>query len=111
MNADLQRSLADNAKEWLALSLSISSDEKATFDKIHDRFFTTHGSNFMAHVYRITFEKALRQMPEAERTKLLVAFQDSLAEAIDEHYSTLPSSAECTACRTTLLRLFPTPLG
>ena len=89
MNLDLQASLANNAKEWLALSLSISSAEKVAFDKIHDGFYTTYGATFMAHVYRATFEQALQSMPDAERTKLLATFQVVMSAAIDEHYASL----------------------
>jgi hypothetical protein len=89
VDQDLQLSLANNAKEWLALSLSISSAEKLAFSKIHDGFFTTYGAHFMAHVYRTTFEKALQSMPESERTKLLLAFQEAMDQAIDEHYSSV----------------------
>lgn len=88
MDQDLKLSLANNAKEWLALSLSISSAEKVAFSKIHDGFFTTYGAHFMAHVYRTTFEKALQNMPEEERTKLLLYFRDAMDHAIDEHYAT-----------------------
>ncbi|RPD47886.1 hypothetical protein DNI29_10640 [Hymenobacter sediminis] len=91
MDQDLQLSLANNAKEWLALSLSISSAEKQAFSKIHDGFFTTYGSEFMAHVYRTTFEQVLQSMPDVEREKLLAAFQRSMAQAIDEHYAALHS--------------------
>ncbi|KAA9327646.1 hypothetical protein F0P96_16855 [Hymenobacter busanensis] len=89
MNQDLQLSLANNAKEWLALSLTISSAEKVAFNKIHDGFYTTYGATFMAHVYRATIEQALQSMPDAERSKLLVAFQDAMSQAIDAHYATL----------------------
>ncbi|SNC60520.1 hypothetical protein SAMN06265337_0276 [Hymenobacter gelipurpurascens] len=87
MDQDLKLSLANNAKEWLALSLSISSAEKVAFSKIHDGFFTTYGAHFMAHVYRTTFEQALQNMPEAERNKLLVYFREAMDHAIDEHYA------------------------
>ncbi|KUG08597.1 hypothetical protein [Solirubrum puertoriconensis] len=87
MNQDLQDSLANNAKEWLALSLSISSAEKQAFNKVHDGFYTSYGPAFMAHVYRSTIEQALQSMPDAERTKLLAAFQDAMSKAIDEHYA------------------------
>ncbi|MBT9392719.1 hypothetical protein KLP40_06050 [Hymenobacter sp. NST-14] len=87
MDQDLQLSLANNAKEWLALSLSISSAEKVAFDKIHDGFFTMYGADFMTHVYRGTFEQTLQQLPEAERTKLLICFKKAMDKAIDEHYS------------------------
>jgi|GEM_PF-2423045 len=98
MNQDLQLSLANNAKEWLALSVSISSAEKAAFDKTHDGLFATHGAHFMAHVYRLAFERVLQNMPDAERSKLLVAFQHATEEAVDERYSTHPSVAACQAC-------------
>jgi len=88
MDKDLQLSLANNAKEWLALSLSISSAEKVRFDTIHDGFLATYGAGFMAHVYRGTIEQALLIMPEAERNKLLILFQQAMDQAIDEHYST-----------------------
>lgn len=91
MDQDLQLSLANNAKEWLALSLSISSAEKEAFGKVHDGFFTTYGANFMAHVYRLTIERAMQSMPEAERTKLLMVLRETMEQAIDEHYSTRPS--------------------
>ncbi|MBD2716286.1 hypothetical protein KBK19_14700 [Microvirga sp. STR05] len=88
MDKDLQLSLANNAKEWLALSLSISSAEKISFAKIHDGFFSTYGAHFMAHVYRDTFERALQNTPETERNKLIGAFRESMDKAIDEHYAT-----------------------
>lgn len=91
MDEDLQRSLANNAKEWLALSLSISSAEKIAFNKVHDGFLATYGAPFMAHVYRTTLEQALQNMPDSERTKLLETFQRAMDRAIDEHYSTSPS--------------------
>ncbi|WP_045689435.1 hypothetical protein [Hymenobacter sp. AT01-02] len=86
MDTDLQLSLANNAKEWLALSLSISSAEKLAFSKVHDGFFTTYGATFMAHVYRLTFEQALQSMPEQERQRLLITFQQEMDKAIDDHY-------------------------
>jgi hypothetical protein len=88
MNQDLQESLANNAKEWLALSLSISSAEKLAFSNVHDGFYTTYGPAFMAHVYRATIEQSLQSMPDVERTKLLAAFQQAMSRAIDEHYAT-----------------------
>ncbi|MBC6990342.1 hypothetical protein [Hymenobacter sp. BT491] len=87
MDQDLQLSLANNAKQWLALSLSISSAEKISFDTIHDQFFVTYGAHFMAHVYRTTFERVLQNTPDAERSKLLVAFRHALDQALDDHYS------------------------
>jgi lysine/ornithine N-monooxygenase len=88
MNEDLRLSLANNAKEWLALSLSISSAEKVVFNTIHDGFLASHGAQFMVHVYRTTFEQALQSMPDAERNKLLYTFRESMNKAIDEHYTT-----------------------
>ena len=100
MNQDLQISLADNAKQWMALSISISVNEKAAFDRIHDDFLAKYGSNFMAHVYRDTFEHAMKNMPDAERNKLLVAFREAMDKALGEHYSTNPTMAQCLACHT-----------
>jgi hypothetical protein len=88
VNQDLQESLANNAKEWLALSLSISSAEKLAFNNVHDGFYATYGAAFMAHVYRSTIEQTLQSMPDVERTKLLAAFQAAMSKAIDEHYAT-----------------------
>lgn len=90
MNLDLQRSLADNAKQWQALSLTISVDEKAAFDKIHDELFATHGPSFMAHVYRKTFERGLQHQPETERLQLLADFRHALDGALSEHIPTHP---------------------
>lgn len=90
MNQELQRSLADNAKQWQALSHSISSAEKVAFDKIHDGLLAAHGCHFMGHVYRATFEKVLRNMTDAERDKLMAAFRQALAHEIAEHRSTSP---------------------
>ena len=98
MNLALQTTLADNAKQWQALSLAISMDEKAAFDRIHDELFATYGSNFMAHVYRQTFERGLQHQPEAERLQLLADFRQALGGALDEHFSTSPSVAQCLAC-------------
>ncbi|GGG57494.1 hypothetical protein [Hymenobacter glacieicola] len=92
MDQDLQLSLANNAKEWLALSLSISSAEKVAFSKIHDGFFTTYGADFMAHVYRTTFEHTLQNMPDTERIKLLSTFQKAMDQSIDEHYAAMHNS-------------------
>ncbi|WP_139920901.1 hypothetical protein [Hymenobacter sp. DG01] len=89
MDQDLQLSLANNAKEWLALSLSISSAEKQAFRKVHDGFFTSYGAKFMAHVYRTTFEQMLQSMPDTERNRLLTTLQYVMDQAIDEHYGTL----------------------
>ena len=98
MNLDLQRSLADNAKQWLALSLSISSAEKESFDATHDSLFASHGTNFMAHVYRTAFERMLQNLPDAERSKLLVAFGESIEEAVAKHMYLMPTAAQCVAC-------------
>ncbi|SMB97941.1 hypothetical protein SAMN00120144_2284 [Hymenobacter roseosalivarius DSM 11622] len=86
MNEDLRLSLANNAKQWLALSLSISSAEKVVFKSIHDGFLASHGPEFMVHVYRTTFEQALESMPDAERNKLLYTFREAMDKAIDEHH-------------------------
>lgn len=91
MNENLRLSLANNAKEWLALSLSISSAEKVVFKSIHDGFLASHGAEFMVHVYRTTFEQALQSMPDTERNKLLVTFRESMDGAIDEHYANIPA--------------------
>ena len=98
MNQDLQLSLANNAKQWLALSQSISTSEKATFDALHNGFFTAYGPNFMAHVYRAAIEQVLQNMPTVERDKLLMAFRQAMDTAIDEHAYMLPTAADCVAC-------------
>jgi hypothetical protein len=98
MNQDLQLSLANNAKDWLALSQSISTSEKATFDALHNGFFAAYGPNFMAHVYRTSIEQVLQNMPTVERDKLLVAFRQALDSAIDKHAYMLPTAADCSAC-------------
>lgn len=87
MTQDLQRSLDENAQQWLALSHSISSAEQVAFDKIHDGFFATHGCHFMAQVYRATFGRVLQNMTDAERDKLMAAFRESLAQARSEPLS------------------------
>ena len=84
MAHDLQRSLDENAQQWLALSHSISAAEQAAFDKIHDGFFATHGCHFMAQVYRATFGRVLQNMTDAERDKLMATFRESLAQARGE---------------------------
>ncbi|MGY2134335.1 hypothetical protein ACW9KT_19035 [Hymenobacter sp. HD11105] len=99
MNPELQHSLAENAKQWQALSRSISSAEKTTFDALHDGFFTSYGPNFMAHVYRSAIEQVLQNIPDTERDKLLAAFQHALDTAIAQHANTLPTAASCAACR------------
>lgn len=98
MNQDLQLSLDNNAKQWLALSQSISTSEKATFDALHDGFFAAYGPNFMAHVYRTAIEQVLQNMPMTERDKLLVAFREALDEAIAKHAYMVPTAADCSAC-------------
>ncbi|RYU81879.1 hypothetical protein [Hymenobacter persicinus] len=98
MNEDLQLRLADNAKAWQELSLSITTTEKEAFDRMHDGLFAAHGSHFMAHVYRLAFEKVLQNMPDAERSKLLAAFQQATESAVAQHFSTYPSVAACLAC-------------
>lgn len=103
MNQDLQKSLDDNAKQWQALSLAISTTEKVAFAAQHDHLFTTHGSSFMAHVYRTAFEQVLQQTPDDERRRLLAALHEAMEGAIASRYSTHPSSAECNACHARML--------
>jgi hypothetical protein len=98
MNEELQLSLARNAEQWRALSQTISTAEKVSFDKLHDGLFATYGSNFMSHVYRTAFEQMLQNTPDAERLKLLAAMQAAIDEAIARHYYTLPTAAQCQAC-------------
>ncbi|GAB3319447.1 hypothetical protein ACFQT0_30085 [Hymenobacter humi] len=84
MNQDLQRSLDDNAKQWLALSHTISAAEQQAFDIAHDGLLATHGSVFMGRVYRATFGQVLQNMTDTERRKLTEAFRRTLALAIAE---------------------------
>jgi hypothetical protein len=98
MNEELRQSLADNAKDWLALSQTISTAEKVAFDKVHDGLFATYGSNFMSHVYRTALEQVLHNTPDAERTKLLTAVQHAIDEAVTKHAYTVPTVAQCLAC-------------
>lgn len=98
MNADLELSLANNAKAWQALSHSISQAEDVQFDNTHDRLFATYGPNLMAHVYRTAIKKVLQNLPDAERSKLLTAFQQAFDGAIKTHSYTQPTSADCSAC-------------
>ena len=88
MDQDLRRNLDENTQQWLALSHSISVAEQVAFNKIHDEFFATYGRHFMAHVYRATFGQALWNMTNAERNKLMCAFQESLALASSEPHAT-----------------------
>lgn len=98
MNQDLQASLENNAREWEALSLAISSAEKLSFNTAHDNLFATYGSNFMAHVYRTAFEQMLSNTPATERAKLLAAFEAAIGEAVEKHLYTIPTAAQCQAC-------------
>ena len=99
MNQNLQLSLANNAKDWLAPSQSISTSEKATFDALYNGFFAAYGPNFMARVYRSSIEQVLQNMPTVERDKVLVAFRQALDSAIEKHaYYMLPTTANCPAC-------------
>lgn len=82
MNDDLQLRLDDNARQWLDLAHAISDTEKRAFEATHDGLQATHGSLFMARVYRATFGQVLQHMTDAERSKLTAAFRASLAEAI-----------------------------
>ena len=98
MTDDLQRRLAQNKADWLALSLCITSEEHDAFTARHDGYFTSFGSNFMAHVYRTAIEQVLRNMPEAERSKLLVTFEEALQAAIESQAHRHPTEANCAAC-------------
>ncbi|GAB3839017.1 hypothetical protein [Hymenobacter jeollabukensis] len=88
MDEDLKTSLANNAKAWLALSLSISDAEKVAFDKIHDDFLSTYGPQFMVKVYRNMVDKVLRHSSNEEREKVMGAFKDAMDQAIDGHHGT-----------------------
>ena len=105
MNDDLQQSLDDNAKQWQALSLSISTTEKVAFAARHDQMFVTYGSSFMAHVYRTAFEQVLENTPDDERRRLLAALHSAMEGAIVARHSTHPSKAECNACHARILLL------
>lgn len=98
MTQELQFDLDNNAKEWLALSLSISSAERVSFGNLHDRFFARYGPNFMARVYRTALEEALPGLPNAARNQLLDAFQQALDEAIRKQAYALPTLSDCAAC-------------
>jgi hypothetical protein len=98
MTEELQRSLDQNARAWRALSQSISAAEKVSFERVHDGLFATYGSNFMSHVYRTAFEQMLQSTPAAERDKLLAAVQHAIEEAVEKHYYTVPTAAQCLAC-------------
>ena len=98
MTEELAFDLANNAKEWQALSQSISLAERGAFDNIHDRFFTRYGPNFMAHVYRTAIGDALSSLPDTARTQLLNAFQQALDKAIQQQAYALPTLADCSAC-------------
>ena len=98
MTQELKFDLANNAKEWLALSLAISAAEKVSFGNIHDRFFSKYGPNFMAHVYRTAIEEVLPSLPDAARSQLLGAFQQALDVAIQKQAYALPTLADCSAC-------------
>lgn len=103
MNEALQQSLDDNARQWQALSLTISTTEKAAFATQHDQLFIAHGASFMAHVYRTAFEQVLEHTPDQERCKLLAALHKAMEGAIAARYSTHPSKAECHACHARVL--------
>ena len=98
MTQELQSDLENNAKEWRALSLSISSAERASFGNVHDRFFARYGPNFMAHVYRTSVEEVLPSLPDAARRQLLDAFQHAMDEAIQKQAYALPTLSDCAAC-------------
>lgn len=98
MTQELEFGLANNSKEWLARSLSISSAEKVLFGNIHGRFLTKYGPNFMAHGYRTAIGEVLPSLPDAARSQLLNAFQQALDEAISRQAHALPTAADCLAC-------------
>ncbi|GAA3931243.1 hypothetical protein [Hymenobacter algoricola] len=98
MTQELQFDLENNAKEWLALSLAVSSAERVSFGNIHDRFFARYGPNFMAHVYRTALEEVLPVLPEAARSQLLDSFQHAMGEAIQKQAYALPTLSDCAAC-------------
>ena len=98
MTDDLQLRLAQNKADWLALSLCISSSEQAAFAGRHDEYFASYGPNFMAHVYRSAIEQVLRNIPEAERSKLLEAFETAMRSAIESCAYIHPTAANCSAC-------------
>lgn len=98
MTQELQVDLDNNAKEWLALSLAISSAERVSFGHVHDRFFARYGPNLMAHVYRTALEQVLPHLPDAPRRQLLDAFQQALDEAIQKQAYALPTLSDCAAC-------------
>jgi hypothetical protein len=98
MNQDLQLSLDENAKQWLALSQTISLAEQVSFGNIHDRFFARYGPNFMAHVYRSTIEQLLPNLPTSARHQFLEAFQQTMDEAVIRHAYALPTLSDCAAC-------------
>ena len=98
MTQELAFDRANNAKEWLAFSLSISSAEKMSFGNIHDRFFTKYGPNSMAHMYRTAIEQVLPSLPDATRRQFRSAFQQALEEALNRQADALPTAADCSAC-------------
>ena len=98
MTQELQFELANNAKEWLALSQSISSAERVSFGNVHDRFFARYGPNFMAHVYRTAIEEVLPSLPDAARSQFLDSFQQAMNEAIRRQAYALPTLSDCAAC-------------
>ena len=98
MTQELQFDLENNAKEWVALSLSISSAERVSFGNIHDRFFSRYGPNFMAHVYRTAMEETLSSLPDAARSLLRDAFQHAMNEAIKKQAYALPTLSDCASC-------------
>jgi len=98
MTQELQFDLENNAKEWRALSLAVSSAERASFGNMHDRFFARYGPNFMAHVYRTAIEEVLPGLPDAARRQLLDAFQHAMNKAIQKQAYALPMLSDCAAC-------------
>lgn len=91
MTQELAVDLANNAKEWRALSQLVSSAERVSFGNIHGRFLARYGPNFMAHVYRSAIEGVLPSLPDAAR-------RQALDGAIDWQAYALPTAADCSAC-------------
>lgn len=88
MTQDLQRRLDENTQQGLALSHSISVAEQVAFDKTHDGFLTAHGCHFIAHAYRATSGRALQNMTDAKRNKLIGTFRELRVQASGEPLAT-----------------------
>lgn len=79
----LRQGLADNARQWLAFLHSMSLAEKTSFHRVHLSFLTTYGCDFMAEVYRETFEYALRPGSMVASDRILAAFEQALEQALE----------------------------